>query len=209
MPEALDLSFDHNPGHCCYRCLSFSFFSFFFAAFVYLGNLCQNEMNILAVVGILMLYTYATTAIAVPSPLSYENPDSNVTLTLASSSSTANDLPPDPQTITIPSVGLVRCYSYQQSLWENDILRVLMHAANIIRIFFNAGQGGQPIGYPQRYAMGHANFSFDPSPGLTWRQWSYVLLFLISNAQEYTPAMFLLLVSDGPTGVWNGSLITI
>ena len=167
-------------------------------------------MNLIAVVvGIFMLYTYSTTAITVSSPLSYENPDFNVTLTLASSSSTAKDLPPDPQTTTIPSVGEVRCYSYQHSLWENDIFRVLMHAANIIKIYFNARQGNQPIGYPQRYTIDHAHLSFDPSPGLTWREWSYVLLFLISNVQEYTPAMFLLLVSEGRTGVWNGSLITI
>ena len=165
-------------------------------------------MNILAVVGTLVLYTFATTAIAVPSPLRYENPDTNLTLTLASSSSTDNDLPPDPQTMTIPLVGLVRCYSYQQTLWENDILRVLIHAGNVIRNHVQAGQGKQPIGSPQRYAMGHAHLSFDPSPGLTWRQWAYVLLFINSKAQEYTPAMFLLLVSDGPTGVWNGSLLT-
>ena len=177
--------------------------------FFHSSNLCQNVMNIPAVVGTLMLYIYATTASAVPSPLRYEKSDTNVTLTLASSSSTANDLPPDPQTTTIPSVGEVRCYSYQHSLWENDIFRVLMHAANIIKIYINARQGNQPIGYPQRYTIDHAHLSFDPSPGLTWREWSYVLLYLISNVQEYTPAMFLLLVSDGPTGVWNGSLITI
>ncbi|KAK0515145.1 hypothetical protein JMJ35_002524 [Cladonia borealis] len=164
-------------------------------------------MNLIAVVvGIFMLYIYATTAIAVPSPLRYENPDSNVTLTLASSS-TANDLPPD-QTIIIPFVGLVHCYSYEHSLWENDILRVLSHAANIIRNLFDAGQGNQPVGSPQRYIMGHAKLSFDPSPILTWKGLNYVLHFMIWKAQEYTPAMFLLLVSDGPTGVWNGSLIT-
>ena len=164
-------------------------------------------MNFIAVVGILLLYTYAT-AIAAPSPLRHETLDSNITLTLASSS-TPNGPPPDPNIISIPLVGLVRCYSYEYTPWVDDIISVLTHAVTINHIHVVAGQGHSPVGQRQRYTMGHAVLTFDPSPTLTWLEWSLVLRFMVVNAQEYTIKTFLLLVSSGPTGVWDGSLTTI
>ena len=164
-------------------------------------------MNFTAVFGILILYTYAP-AIAAPSPLLSETRDSNITSTLPLSSTT-NGPPPDPNLISIPSVGLVCCYSYDYTLWENDILRVLSQALTIAHTRLVTGKAHDPIGRPQRYAFGHALLAFRPSPVLTWLQWSLVLRFMVLNAQEYTPQTFLLLVNGGPTGVWNGSLTTI
>ena len=163
-------------------------------------------MNLMAVVGILMLYTYAT-AIAAPSPLRYENPKSNLTLPLALST-TANALPPDPNIINIPSVGLLRCSSYANTPWENDVLRVLILVTDANRLHVDAGQGYQPIAHPQRYTIGHAAFNFDPSPSLTWLKWSAVRKSLVSTALGFTPATFSFTVSAGPTGFWNGSLTT-
>ena len=160
----------------------------------------------MAVVGIFMLYTYAT-AIATAPPLRYENPNSNVTWTLALTS-TANALPPDPNVIELPSVGRVRCYSYGYSHWENDIIRVLFYAVTFDQVLIVAGQGHQPVRYSQRYSKGHASLALDPSPQLTWLELSVVLDFLVVSCQEYTPGTFFLEVSDGPSGDWNGSLTT-
>ena len=163
-------------------------------------------MNFMAVVGILMLYTYAR-AIAAPSPLRYEKPDSNVTSTLALTS-TANALPPDPDITELPLVGRVRCYSYGYSPWESDLKRALIHANTVIYVLVMSGQGNQRVYNSQRYSRGHASLNLDPSPQLTWFQLAPVLGFLSLNSQEYTPGTFLLEVRDGPSGVWNGSLTT-
>ena len=163
-------------------------------------------MNFTAVVGILMLYTYAT-AIAAPSPLRYGKPESNVTLTLALTS-TANALPPDPNIIEFPSVGRVRCYSYGYSHWEDDIRSVLAYAVTIDHLEIVAGRGDLPVRYSQRYSMGYASLYLDVSPQITWLQLSLVLEFMILNAQAYSPGTFLLEVSGGPSGDWNGSLTT-
>ncbi len=163
-------------------------------------------MNFMVLIGIFLLYTYAT-AIAAPSPLRYENPKSNLTLPLALSTTT-NDLPPDPNLLNIPSIGLVRCYSYEYTPWEVDILHVLILATITTRVQLDHGQGNRQVYHPQRYTRGHATFSLDPSISLTWQKWLFVLHFLALNAQDFTPGTFLFLVSEGPTGIWNGSLTT-
>ena len=158
----------------------------------------------MAIVGILMVYTYAT-ATAAPSPLRYENPDSNVTLTLAQSSTT-NALPPDPNIMEIPSVGRIRCYSYGYSQWQYDLVRALYQAtvANFEHII--AEQADFPVRHPQIYSVGHASLSIDPSPQLTWHEWSLVLGFMSLTERQYTPGTFLWEVSGGPSGISNGSL---
>ncbi len=163
-------------------------------------------MHVMAIVGMLMVYTYAT-ATAAPSPLRYENPNSNVTLTLALTSNT-NALPPDPNIMELPSVGLVRCYSYGYSQWELDIVGVLYQAVYNTWILLVHGQADQPISYPLRYSSGHASLAIDTSPQATWFELSLVLGFLGLSAHGYTPGTFSLRVSGGPSGVWNGSLTT-
>lgn len=163
-------------------------------------------MNFMAIVSILMLYTY-TTAIAAPSPLRYEDLDLNMTLASALTS-TANALPPDPNVINVPSVGRISCYFYQYSRWDEDIIYLLSHIVAIVTIHLNTGQANRPVGYSHRYSAGHALFEVNPSPQLTWYMFSLAVGFMGLNAEDYTPGTFLLRVSGGPSGVWNGSLTT-
>ena len=161
-------------------------------------------MNLMAVVGILMLYPY-TTAIAAPSSLRYEDLDYNMTSAPALTS-TANTLPPDPNVINVQSVGQISCYAYVYSLWNEDIMHLLTYVVAIVTMHLNDGYGGQPVRYPQMYSAGHALFKIEPSPQLTWYMLSIVVGFIRLNNQLYTPGTFLLEVSGGPSGGWNGSL---
>ena len=163
-------------------------------------------MNLMAILSILMLYTY-TTAIAAPSPLRYEDLDLNITLASALTS-TANALPPDPNVINVPAVGRISCYFYAYSRWDQDITFLLSYIVAIVTTHLNNGQASQPVGHAQLYSAGHALFEVNPSPQLTWYMLSLVVGFMGLNTQDYTPGTFLLRVSGGPSGVWNGSLTT-
>ena len=159
----------------------------------------------MAVAGILMLQTY-TTAIAAPPHLRYDDLDSNMTLT-SPLTSTAN-LPPDPNVIVLPSVGRIKCFSYAYSQWNNDITVLLASVVSVIARHLNGGQASRPIGYSWSYSAGHASFHIEPSRQLTWYKLSLVVGFIHLNAEMYTPGTFLLEVSGGPSGDWNGSLTT-
>lgn len=161
-------------------------------------------MNFMTVVSILMLYAY-TTAIAVHSPLRYEDLGFNMTLASALTS-TANALPPDPNVIRVQSVGRISCYAYVYSQWNEDIVRLLTYVVAIVTMHLNDGAGGQPVRYTQMYSAGHALFKIEPSPQLTWYMLSLVVGFIGLNNQAFTPGTFLLEVSGGPSGYWNGSL---
>ena len=161
-------------------------------------------MNFVAVVGILMLYTY-TIAIAAPSSLRYEDLDYNMTLTPALTS-TANALPPDPNVINLQSIGRISCYAYVYSRWNEDIVRLVIYVVAIVMMHIHDGQGSQPVRYTQMYSVGHALFRIEPSPQLNWNMLSLVVGFIGLNNQLYTPATFLLAVSGGPSGDWYGSL---
>ena len=163
-------------------------------------------MNFIAVVGILMLHTY-TTAIAAAPPLRYEDLDSNMTLT-SPLTSADNVLPPDPNVIVLPAVGRISCYSYADSQWTDDIYGLLNHVASIVFMHLEGGLADQPVRYVRRYAAGHASFLIDPSSQLTWRMLFLVVGFVGLSAEQYTAGTFLLEVSGGPSGDWNGSLTT-
>ena len=163
-------------------------------------------MNFMAVVGILMLHTY-TTVIAAPPPLRYDDLDSNMTLT-SPLTSAVNALPPDPNILTLPSVGRIICYSYAESRWNNDIHRLLDYVGSDVVMHIDDGQANQPVHYVRRYYAGHASFLVEPSSQLTWFMLSLVVGFMGLNADLYTPGTFLLEVSGGPSGDWNGSLTT-
>lgn len=158
------------------------------------------------IVGILMLYTYTTT-IAAPSPLRYEDLGFNMTLASALTS-TANGIPPDPNVIVVQSVGRISCYGYVYSLWNRDITRLHSYIESIVKMHLNDGQADQPVQYSQMYSAGHALFKMDPSLQLTWSMLSVVVSFMGLNDQLYSPGTFLLKVSGGPSGEWNGSLTT-
>ena len=136
------------------------------------------------------------------SPLCYEDLDLNITLACALTS-TANALPPDPNMITIASVGRISCYVYAYSQWNEDITRLLSYIVAIVTMHLNDGQASKPVGYLQMYSAGHALFDIEPSPQLTWYMLSLVVGF---NVQQHTPGTFLLQVSGGPSGNWIGSL---
>ena len=163
-------------------------------------------MNFMVVVGILMLHTYIT-AIAAPPPLRYDNLDSNMTLT-SPLTSAANALPPDPNILILPSVGWITCYSYAESPWNDDIRRLLDYIGSDVVMHMEDGQANQSVQYVRRYSAGHASFLVEPSSQLTWLMLSLVVGFMGLNADLYTPGTFLLEVSGGPSGDWNGSLTT-
>ena len=153
-----------------------------------------------------MLHTY-TIAIAAPPPLRYDDLDSNRTLT-SPLTSTANNLPPDPNVVIVPLVGRINCYSYAYSQWTLDIIRLLAHVVSVVVRHLNSGQANAPVVHLRRYSAGHASLLIEPSRQLTWHMLSIVVGWMGLNAQVYTPGTFLLEVSGGPSGDWNGSLTT-